>query len=250
MDFGDLQERLIGNLKHRVRSGETTERGLARFTGVSQPHLHNVLKGVRELTPATADRILSSLRISLLDLIGPAELGRYLQWRPAPDVPSREIPVLSDTVGGGGAWPLQESAFERFNLPIEHFAGLQQPIAARLAFDPAMTGIFSGGELIILETASAIENYPDPQSLYVVQLDAGVNVRWVRMGNRRFYVLNAVNAQNPMQWRSFDWNEISSEAIRAKVHFHSWTSPDHRRIIAPQRPPGTSPAPARRSAAN
>ena len=46
-----------------------TERGLAGLIGVSQPHMHNILKGIRKLSPVVADRILATLEISLLDLV-------------------------------------------------------------------------------------------------------------------------------------------------------------------------------------
>jgi transcriptional regulator with XRE-family HTH domain len=65
----------------RIRNGEITERGLARRVGVSQVHIHNVLKGARAMTPALADKILDDLGISLLDLIdraprkGPGSAG-------------------------------------------------------------------------------------------------------------------------------------------------------------------------------
>jgi plasmid maintenance system antidote protein VapI len=65
-------------LKNRVRSGEITERGLARQTGVSQPHIHHVLSGKRALSPELADQILQRLHMDLLDLLEPADL---LAWR-------------------------------------------------------------------------------------------------------------------------------------------------------------------------
>jgi transcriptional regulator with XRE-family HTH domain len=78
MTFSDLEEKLIANLRERVRSGELTERGLARLTGISQPHIHNVLKGKRYFSPQTADSILRELKLDLLDLIEPGEL---LVWQ-------------------------------------------------------------------------------------------------------------------------------------------------------------------------
>jgi transcriptional regulator with XRE-family HTH domain len=74
MTFCDLHERLIENLRQRVRSGEMTERGMARATGVSQPHIHHVLRGKRLLSAVTADQILRQLNMDLLDLIEWEEL--------------------------------------------------------------------------------------------------------------------------------------------------------------------------------
>ena len=76
VNFGELQLRLILHLRQRVRSGEMTERGLARVIGVSQPHLHNVLKGKHLLSMTMADRILRHLHLDLLDLIDPDQRRR------------------------------------------------------------------------------------------------------------------------------------------------------------------------------
>jgi len=78
MDFQELRRRLTAHLRERVRQGEITERGLARLTGVSQPHIHNVLKGKRLFSMEFADAILRGLHLDLLDLIEPGEL---LEWR-------------------------------------------------------------------------------------------------------------------------------------------------------------------------
>jgi hypothetical protein len=69
MYFELLQLRLIAHVQDRVQRGELTERGLARRTGISQPQLHNVLKGARVLSPQIGDVLLRHLHITLLDLL-------------------------------------------------------------------------------------------------------------------------------------------------------------------------------------
>ena len=78
MDFHELQKRLVDFLRERVRSGQLTERSLARITGVSQPHVHNTLKGTRLFSIATSDQILRRLRMDLLDLLQPDDVS---EWR-------------------------------------------------------------------------------------------------------------------------------------------------------------------------
>jgi transcriptional regulator with XRE-family HTH domain len=73
MDFLELERRFVDHLRHRVRSGELAERRIASLTGISQPHIHNVLRGKRSLSPQTADVILHVLRIDLLDLLDPED---------------------------------------------------------------------------------------------------------------------------------------------------------------------------------
>jgi transcriptional regulator with XRE-family HTH domain len=48
-------------IKSAMRSAGISESELARISGISQPHVHNVLGGVRRLTPATADALLNAL---------------------------------------------------------------------------------------------------------------------------------------------------------------------------------------------
>lgn len=69
IDFHSLQSRLVLLLRERVRSGEISERALARKTGLSQPHLHHVLKGTRLLSLEKADQILHHLHLDVRDLI-------------------------------------------------------------------------------------------------------------------------------------------------------------------------------------
>jgi transcriptional regulator with XRE-family HTH domain len=69
MYFEGLLQRLRDLLKREVRNGNLTERGLARRVGLSQSHIHNVLKGVRILSPSVADRILNRLGLTVEDLL-------------------------------------------------------------------------------------------------------------------------------------------------------------------------------------
>ena len=78
MNFQELRERFMAHLRERVRSGELTERGLARISGISQPHIHNVLKGKRILSTEMSDEILRNLSVDLLDIMKPEDL---LKWR-------------------------------------------------------------------------------------------------------------------------------------------------------------------------
>jgi len=78
VNFRELQRRLVAHLHTLVRSGDATERGLARLTGVSQPHMHNVLKGKRLLSLEMADQVVARLHLDLLDFVEPAEL---LEWQ-------------------------------------------------------------------------------------------------------------------------------------------------------------------------
>jgi len=69
LTFQDLHSRLIHHLNYCVQCGELTERGVAKRARISQPHLHNVLKGKRLLSWETADALLRELHLDLADLV-------------------------------------------------------------------------------------------------------------------------------------------------------------------------------------
>ena len=81
MNFKHLEQRFLCELRERVRSGAVTERGLARLVGVSQPHIHNVLKGKRFFSLEKADQVLRSLGLDLLDFIDPDEWNQRNRHR-------------------------------------------------------------------------------------------------------------------------------------------------------------------------
>ena len=81
MDFQELERRFIELLRQRIRSRELTERKLARMAGISQPHIHNVLKGKRVFSQSMADAILQVLNLDLLDLLGPEDMAEIHRRR-------------------------------------------------------------------------------------------------------------------------------------------------------------------------
>ncbi len=78
INFEDLLVRLRAYIRLRINSGEYTERSLARILGISQPHLHNVIKGARRLNVAIANSVLIKFKISILDLITIEEVWNCL----------------------------------------------------------------------------------------------------------------------------------------------------------------------------
>lgn len=71
LTFTELFNRLIMEVLFRINSGDLSERQLARLLGLSQPQLHNVLKGKRRLQPVVADRLLQIFGLSIADLLSP-----------------------------------------------------------------------------------------------------------------------------------------------------------------------------------
>ena len=151
MYFQVLQLRLIAFLKGRVRNGEITERRLALLTGVSQPHIHNVLKGARMLSPEIADQILECLHISIFDLFQKEEMTLYPHAGDAGELPYEEIPVLEGRVGPGYPYSHRVSHIERIPFLRAQLATAADPVVARLASDEHMTALFSHNDVALLD---------------------------------------------------------------------------------------------------
>jgi predicted XRE-type DNA-binding protein len=79
VSFKRLKANLLTHVQQLVRNGDFTEYGLARFLGVSQPHMHNVLNGIRPVTPELFDVILERFGMDVLDLCPRAHLERHLR---------------------------------------------------------------------------------------------------------------------------------------------------------------------------
>lgn len=180
MYFALLNARLIAHLRGRVRGGESTERGLARAVGMSQPHLHNVLKGVKELSPGMADRILKSLGLTVLDLLEqPAKNAEGPRFR--------RIPLFTGRLGPGHPFPVEESPDEAAQVPFSAAALLEDPAIAILAEDTAMTGLFREGDLALLDRAEGKRRRLQPDGLYALQVRGEGRIRRVRLSRDRLY---------------------------------------------------------------
>lgn len=82
MTFASVKTRLVIYLHGQLRNGEITERGLAAKVGLSQSHIHNVMKGERNLSGEAADRIMEGMGLTVLDLFERGELVSHLSCRP------------------------------------------------------------------------------------------------------------------------------------------------------------------------
>jgi hypothetical protein len=187
VDFRLLEARLLSHLQARVRNGETSERGLARLTGVSQPHMHNVLKGTRLLSTDMADQILRRLRINLVDLLTAAEDGAAAGAAPADTCECRAVGLLDGWIGREYPYP-KAISWERYPFPAAAVDRLEAPVAAQLAPDPLRPAIFSGSGVVLLDRCEAVRLNPDEAGYFAVDLSGGGMIGLVRRAKRQLFV--------------------------------------------------------------
>jgi transcriptional regulator with XRE-family HTH domain len=209
ISISELLGRVIEMARQAVQAGEISERALARRAGLSQPHLHNALKGVRALSPAAADQLMRALDVAVPQLLW---LGTDLA---ASEI--RAVPLLQDRIGPGSEASL--SVFRGYlPLPAPLVAPLEDPVAAYLAADLALPSEFRFGDLALHDRNAARRILPEPGSCWVVADNAGLRVRYVRRSGGTLELGTAPNAAGVRVWRtvSLHGRDIL-EIVRARI---------------------------------
>ncbi len=168
MNFQDARLRLLAYVRNEIRNGELTERRLARLVGISQPHAHNVLKGVRTLSPQVFDLVLKYFHLSLLDLAPTEELEAQLERRRHhPRV--AEIPFLAAPIGPGRPWPAEVDWRKTFPAPLSAVIVPADLRMANLSPDPEMASTLGSYDLALLDVSERARSQISPEGLYVIE---------------------------------------------------------------------------------
>ena len=219
MTYEDAQAKLLAYVRDRIHNGEFTERGLARLIGISQPHVHNVLKGVRNLSAEILDSMLEHFQISLLDLAEVEELEANLERRRVRER-TAEAPMLSGPVGPGAPWPVGIDRRRRFPLPFSALAAPTGLVIARLADDPGMRAVVGGADLALLDVSRDRRGELAPEGVFVVDVGGEALLRYVRPGTHLFYLATAANLNVPIRWRELRLTSAELlDAVKARVRW-------------------------------
>ena len=198
LSFDDLAQRLVRDVAKLIHSGTVTERRLAGMVGVSQPHLHNVLSGARTLTPTVADRIMSRLHWSLLDLVETAEARAVIDLRQASLAHGREIPHYDLGVGRELSFPGQ--VIGEMVVPNIWLARAGDAIAVSAGEDPEMEGVVEAGDVLLVDRSPNVRSQIHDDALYVVRCERESLARWVRFSARGLYLVPASRWLEPLRW--------------------------------------------------
>jgi DNA-binding transcriptional regulator YdaS (Cro superfamily) len=216
MDFRELHDRMLAAVRVRLASGEISERRLAHLIGISQPHMHNVVKGVRLLSPEIADRIVRKLGISLLELFPRQEVEAV--WRNRLDWPWCEVPVLEGWIGPGLPLPVRISSIEKYPFPKSFIRALDRPVVARLTRDPLLAPVFTQDDLVLLDHSAARRASPEPDGFFLISRQGEGVIRRLRRAGSRLGLLAADTFEGPRLVDKFTLGPTHVlDVVRAKV---------------------------------
>ena len=199
MTFREAQLKLLAYVVDRIHNGELTERGFARLIGISQPHAHNVLKGLRNLSPEIFDSILKYFHMSLLDLAPVEEVEANLRKRRAPER-SAEAPFLNAPVGPGMPWTAAINLRKSYPLPLPAQSAQTGLRMAELGNDPYMYETLAGSDIALMDTSEGAITDTSPYGLYVVSRGGEAVLRYIRPGRQGFYLVTDATLDTPDQW--------------------------------------------------
>jgi hypothetical protein len=207
LTYQDVQLRLLAYVRSQISNGELTERGFARLIGISQPHVHNVLKGVRNLSPKIFDLALKYFHLSLLDLVPLGELEAHLQRGRVPRR-SAEVPFLDRPIGPGMPWPLGLNRSKKFPLPFPSTQAPANLVMVSLIADPGMRATLGSSDVALLDTSPSRSSALPPQGLFVVERGtaaAGIEavIRYIRPGAHGYYLATDSTLDTPADWEPF-----------------------------------------------
>lgn len=201
LTFAALRVRLLAHLRTRIRNGELTERSFARVSGISQPHIHNVLKGAKQLSPELADVILASLRISPLDLLSRDEITQHLH-NTSPHRESRlhAVPVLNGLLGLHQPIPRKGPHREVHTVPFHLTESATDPLVASLAADPEMAPLFAHRDMVLLDQSETARTLVQSAGYYVVRTPDGPCIRALQYDAGRLFLITERNKDRPEAW--------------------------------------------------
>jgi transcriptional regulator with XRE-family HTH domain len=217
LTYRDAQSKLLALVRDRIQNGELTERGLARRIGISQPHVHNVLKGVRNLSPEIFDSMLEHFQMSLLDLAAAADLEASLRGRRVAER-AAEVAFLVRPIGPGMPWPTGIDRQRSFPLPFPSVVAPPDLVMAQLAADWDMPATLEDADIVLLDLSEQRRREVVPDGLYVVSRGGEALLRYIRPGARWWYLASDANLNRPMEWEELRLPLAEMiEAVKARV---------------------------------
>jgi hypothetical protein len=230
MTFATLQRRMLVRVRGLLANGELTERGLARMVGVSQPHIHNVLKGVRVLTSDIGDLLIGALGFSLLELAEPHELGTVLEGRREPGGASRQVRVAPGKLSPYERFPDVGAPGDWVRLPESTVAPMQRPVITAFLADPEVEAVFGGATHLLLELADPARLTVFPESWYALRWGGAGFIRQVRRENGALAILGQRGWRPSSLPDRIPLGDLPAlSVIRGRVE---WCGPDPRALVS------------------
>jgi phage repressor protein C with HTH and peptisase S24 domain len=196
MKFRKLQERLRQLLLASIAAGELTGLQVAQMAGFQQAHISNFLNRKRALSLDAMDRVLGALRLSVMDLLDPDEVGKRATILPPSDDEFENVLLVEGAVAAGEPVIVSESVREILKFKKSFLRRLrEEPASPRdewrrfiLVKVDAHDGmsmyprLLPGSTLLIDRHYNSLKPYrKNEQNMYAVRFQGGCTVKYVEL---------------------------------------------------------------------
>ena len=228
--FATLHRRMLSHVRGLLANGELTERGLARMVGISQPHIHNVLKGARVLTSDVGDLLIGALELSLLELAEDEELGAVLEARRKGGGGSRLVRVAPGKISPNERFPDVTEAEDWAMAPSGILTRLRRPVVAGFTPDAEVAAVFGAATHLLLDLDDGARSRISGGGWYALRWGGAGYVRQLRRESGALVVLGQRTWQtSPLPDRIPLGDVPALAVIRGRVE---WYGPDPRIVTS------------------
>jgi hypothetical protein len=209
-DFHQLFDALLRHVRELIRRGDLSERGLARLIGYSQPHVHNVLAGVRYMNARFADDLLGGLGLTLKDLSRPTGRPALLSHVP--------VPLCSGEISPNREYPSEKGVATAILAPAAALGAAGNCLAFRIGGDEhSMWPAVCPGDTVVVDPALRGRRHPDVQGIYVMRINGrGFIRRCRRVGDRLLVISDQEPSGPPVGWISLENCKIL-DVVRGRI---------------------------------
>lgn len=210
-EFHQLFEALLEHVRRRISRGELSERRLSRLMGYSQPHVHNVLAGVRHMNARFADDLLGGLGLSLEEL---------KSGRGASDSLSHvAVPLCSGEISPNREYPSEKGVATSILAPKHALPASAHCLAFRVGADESsMWPTVWPGDTVVVDSSLCGRRNPDVHSIYILRINGRGYVRRCHGLSGRLLLVSDQEPSPgpPLTWVSLENRKIA-DVVRGRV---------------------------------
>ncbi|MBI2682004.1 MAG: S24 family peptidase [Acidobacteriales bacterium] len=231
MKFRQLQENLRKSLRARIDAGHLTGLRLAQQTGFQQAHISNFLNSKRSLSLEGMDKVLTVQRISVLDLLDPAEINKRASIIPPSPDEFEDVILTEGAVAAGEPRIIAENVKEILKFKKSFLRRLRPNLAAvrddwkrfvmiKVDAHEGMSmypRLLPGATLLIDRHYNSLDPYrKNEQNMYAVRKDGGCTVKYVEKADNTL-VLRPHNQAYPVSVINVEEDKTYADYIVGRV---------------------------------
>ena len=218
-------------IRSRIEEGDLTGLKLAHQTGFQQAHISNFLNSKRSLSLEGMDKVLNVQRLSVLDLLDPAEINKRASILPPSEGEFENIVMAEGEVAAGEPLITSEDVKDILKFK-KSFLRRLRPAQESLRDDwqrfvlvkvDARDGmsmyprLLPGATVLIDRHYNSLAPYrKNEQNMYAVRKDGGATVKYVEMAENSL-VLRPHNQSYPVSLLPIEDGKTFSDYIIGRI---------------------------------